>query len=273
MAKQGFNIPSHWWGKIIGATIGLLRGGITGALLGLFVGHLIDRFIYGLGGGVSRTRDAFFGAVFSTLGHISKADGRVTQAEINAAEALMRRLNLTEEERQRAIRFFQQGKAPGFDLEAVLTEFVRHSMFRHDLRIMFIELVLQAAMADGNISTAEQAVLARICAALHIPENIFVAMLRARQGGAYAYAGQSAGGGARPPVRGGSLKQAYATLGLKEDAGAAQVKSAYRKLISQYHPDKLVSRGLPEEMMEVAKTRVREINAAYDAIKAAKGIK
>jgi DnaJ like chaperone protein len=51
------------------------------------------------------------------------------------------------------------------------------------------------------------------------------------------------------------------------------VKKAYRKLVSQYHPDKLVSRGLPEEMMEMAKTRVREINKAYEHIKQARGIK
>jgi len=184
MGTQGFKIPNHWWGKLIGAVIGLLRGGITGALFGLFLGHLVDRFWYGLGGGVNRTRDAFFGAVFSTLGHISKADGRVTQAEIAAAEQLMRRLQLTEDERQRAIHFFQQGKASDFNLEAVLSEFVRQSMFRQDLRIMFIELLLQAALADGGLTTAEQGILARVCAVLHIPENIFSAMLRARQGGA-----------------------------------------------------------------------------------------
>jgi DnaJ like chaperone protein len=69
------------------------------------------------------------------------------------------------------------------------------------------------------------------------------------------------------------LAQSYAKLGLKEGASDADVKRAYRKLVSQYHPDKLVSRGLPEEMMEVAKTRVREINTAYDQIKANRGFK
>ena len=268
MSKTGFKIPTHWWGKIIGGIIGLMRGGIIGAVLGIFVGHMVDRFLAGLGG-VNRTRDAFFGAVFSALGHIAKSDGRVTQAEIVAAEQLMSRLQLTEAERQRAIGFFQQGKAADFNLEATLREFARHSMLRHDLRIMFIELLLEAALADGKLSTAEQAILTRACTVLHIPANIYSAMLRARQGGAQA----SSGSHQRGPGRGQSISQSYAALGLKADASTQEIKRAYRKLVGQYHPDKLVSRGLPDEMMDIAKKRVREINAAYDEIKAARGIK
>ncbi len=270
MNNNGFKIPGHWWGKLIGGIIGLMRGGFTGLIFGLFVGHMVDRFLTGLSGG-TRTRDAFFGALFSTLGHINKADGRVTRAEIEAAEQLMRRLQLTEAERQRAIVFFQQGKEQDFNLEETLREFARHSMLRHELRIMFIELLLEAALADGQMSPAEQAILVRTCNLLHIPANIFTAMLRARQvGGGYSGSQYQR----RPAVnQGQSLQQAYAALGINADASAQEIKRAYRKLVSQYHPDKLVSQGLPEEMMEMSKKRVREINAAYDKIKASKGIK
>ena len=268
MSNTGFRIPGHWWGKLIGGIIGLMRGGLVGAIFGIFLGHMVDRFLSGLGG-ASRTRDAFFGAMFSTLGHINKADGRVTKAEIAAAEQLMRRLQLTEDERQRAIAFFQQGKERGFNLEATLHEFARHSMLRHELRIMFVELLLEAAMSDGTLTAAEQAILVRSCTVLRIPANVFSAMLRARQGG-----GESAyGHRQQAPNRGQSMQQSYATLGLKADAGTQEIKRAYRKLVSQYHPDKLVSQGLPDEMMEMSKKRVREINAAYDNIKASRGIK
>jgi len=254
---------------LIGGVIGLLRGGITGAIFGLFVGHLVDRFLAGLGG-VNRTRDAFFSAMFSTLGHINKADGRVTQAEIAAAEELMRRLQLSAEERQNAIRLFQQGKQADFDLDSTLREFARHSMMRHDLRVMFIELLLQAATADGTLIAAEEQILQRACMVLNIPANVYAAMRQAHMGGAQA----GPGGGYRPaPRQSVSIDQDYAALGLKSDASAQDVKRAYRKLISQYHPDKLVSQGLPEEMMEISRNRVREINAAYDRIKAHKGIK
>jgi DnaJ like chaperone protein len=268
MAKTGFTLPNQWWGKLIGGIIGLMRGGLTGLIFGLFLGHMVDRFLSGLGG-ASRTRNAFFGAMFSTLGHINKADGRVTKAEIAAAEQLMRRLGLTEDERQRAIRYFQKGKEGDFNLEATLHEFYRHSMLRHELRIMFIELLLEAALADGNLSQPEQAILMRACTVLKIPAAIFSAMLRARQGGgSYQYSQQQTA-----PNQGLGENQAYATLGLKADASAQEIKRAYRKLVSQYHPDKLISQGLPEEMMEMSKKRVREINAAYDKIKTSRGIK
>ena len=266
--NTGFKLPTHWWGKLIGGIIGLMRGGLVGAVFGIFLGHMVDRFLSGLGG-AHRTRDAFFGAMFSTLGHINKADGRVTKAEIAAAEQLMRRLQLTEEERQRAIRFFQQGKERDFNLDATLHEFARHSMLRHELRIMFVELLLEAAMADGTLTSAEQAILMHSCTVLHIPANVFSAMLRARQGGG----GSAYGNRQQAPRRGESLQQSYDSLGIKADASAQEIKRAYRKLVSQYHPDKLVSQGLPEEMMEMSKKRVREINAAYDKIKESRGIK
>lgn len=268
MSNTGFTFPTHWWGKLIGGIIGLMRGGITGAIFGVFLGHMVDRFLGNLGG-ANRTRDVFFGAIFSTLGHIAKSDGRVTKAEIAAAEQLMRRLQLSEAERQRAISFFQKGKETGFNLEATLKEFARHSMLRHELRIMFIELLIETSLADGSLTMGEQAIMTRVCTVLHIPAEIYTAMLRARQGGAGAYSrgNQQAPGHAQP------IDQSYATLGLKADATDQEVKRAYRKLVGQYHPDKLVSRGLPDEMMDMAKKRVREINAAYDQIKSTRGIK
>jgi DnaJ like chaperone protein len=253
---------------VIGGVIGLLRGGFAGLVLGVFIGHFVDRFLAGLGN-ARRTRDAFFGAMFSTLGHINKADGRVTRAEIEAAEELMRRLQLSETERQRAIRYFNEGKQPGFDLAGTLREFARHSMLRHELRIMFVELLLDAAVSDGALTQAEQVILAQACQVLHIPANVFAAMLRARQVGA----GSAQGGQRRAASQGPTLQQSYATLGLESNAGDQEVKRAYRKLVSKYHPDKLISQGLPDEMMEVSKRRVREINAAYDTIKASRGIK
>ena len=266
MNKDFSGIPRHWWGKIIGAFLGLLRGGLSGAILGAFIGHMADRFFSGLSGG-NATRQVFFHALFSTLGHINKADGRVTKAEIAAAEALMRRLQLTAEERKRAVEFFEQGKGSNFRLEQSLRQFAQHTMMRHDLRQMFIEILLDGASADGTISRAEQAVLAQVCRALHIPVELFSAMLNARRAHGGANYRQQTSNRKLP------IQQAYATLGIGESVSDAEVKKAYRKLVRQYHPDKLISRGLPEEMMEKAKTRVREINGAYDQIKQSRGFK
>jgi len=268
MTAESFNIPRHWWGKIIGAVLGLLKGGFTGAVLGALLGHMVDRFIASISG-VGNTRDTFFQALFCSLGHLSKADGQVTQAEIRMAESLMARMQISGDDRRRAIAFFNQGKQAGFKLNEALRAFVQNSITRFDLRQMFMGILVDAAFASGRITPAEQAVLVNIARELRIPQQVFAAMLFARQGGGGAQQGSRSETG----VIRGSLDQAFAQLGLTDKASDAEIKRAYRKLVSQYHPDKLVSRGLPEEMMEMAKTRVREINVAYEQIKAARGFK
>jgi DnaJ like chaperone protein len=286
MSGNSFNIPRHWWGKIIGGLIGLFRGGLLGAVVGVLLGHLVDRFLAGIVG-VGATQRAFYDALFASLGHLSKADGRVTETEIRMVESLMQQMKIGGEERQRAIRLFNQGKQAGFDLEAALQSFVQHSVVRQDLRQMFLDILIQAAWSSGSVTPAEHVILRRVAQALRISEQLFTAMMESRgaaqgapQGAAWESAegggrwgGGSGGAGARRrPIRSApTLDQDYAKLGLTRQASDAEVKRAYRKLVSQYHPDKLVSRGLPEEMMEVAKNRVREINTAYDRIKQARG--
>ena len=281
MTTKSFNIPRHWWGKIIGGILGLFRGGLTGALFGVFLGHMIDRFLASFTG-VGTTKKSFFEALFSSLGYIAKADGQVTETEIRMVESLMERMQITGEERQRAIRYFNQGKEEGFDLDAALHSFIQHSVVRQDLRLMFMEILVEAAFSSGRISQEEHAILLQIARALRIPGQVFAAMMQARgaPSGSYGQGGRGQGGysqgssyRARSNNSLGSLDQAYAQLGLSRKASDSEVKKAYRKLVSQYHPDKLVSRGLPEEMMTIAKTRVREINTAYDQIKQVRGFK
>ena len=279
MSADSFNIPRHWWGKIIGAVIGLFRGGLTGVLIGALLGHFIDRFLAGVIG-VGATQKAFFDALFATLGHLAKADGRVTETEIHMVESLMQQMRISGEDRQRAIRLFNRGKQADFDLDEALQPFLQHAVVRQDLRRMFMEILVEAAFSSGSVSQAEQTVLLRVATALRIPAELFAAMLQARgaaQGAAWRAAGGAyradAGAGRRPVSSAASLDQAYAHLGLNRAASDAEVKRAYRKLVSQYHPDKLVSRGLPEEMMEMAKTRVRDINTAYGQIKQSRGFK
>lgn len=274
MSANSFNIPRHWWGKIIGAVIGLFRGGLLGALVGALLGHMVDRFLAGVIG-VGATQKAFFDALFASLGHLSKADGRVTETEIRLVESLMQQMKIGGADRQRAIRLFNQGKQADFELEATLRPFVQHSVVRQDLRQVFMEILVEAAWSSGSVTPAEQAVLQRVAEALKIPGQLFAAMMQARGAGRGAASGGgragAGGAGQRRVATVASLDQAYAQLGLTSQASDADVKRAYRKLVSQYHPDKLVSRGLPEEMMEVAKSRVREINTAYDRIKQARG--
>ena len=266
---KSFDVPRHWWGKILGGMLGLFKGGISGLLIGALLGHMVDRFIAGFVG-VSKTQHAFFDALFACLGHLSKADGRVTPREIQMVESLMAQMQITGDHRQRAIRLFNQGKQADFDLDTALRPFVQASAVRMDLRQMFTEILVEAAFSSGSVSPEESAILERVATRLRIPGPVFAAMMNARGGAPGGGPGGSRRAAGRPAQ---SLEQSFAQLGLKSSASDAEVKKAYRKLVSQYHPDKLVSRGLPEEMMEMAKTRVREINKAYEHIKQTRGIK
>lgn len=250
------DIPRHWIGKLIGAALGFFKGGIFGALLGGYIGHIFDQWISG-GRSAKRVQQVFFDSLFATLGNLAKADGRVSEAEVAMAENLMKNMALSSEERDRAIRQFTRGKQPDFVLFTELQHFVRISLLRPDLRRMFIDILLAAATADGGLTQPEYAVINQVASILRIPQQLLEQMIAAHQPGTgYSAAGRRQTG-----------PDPYAVLGISRNASDAQVKRAYRKLISQNHPDKLVARGLPKEMMELAKQRASEINRAYDRIK------
>jgi len=257
-----------WIGKLIGVVIGYMLGGVLGALAGLVLGHWADRRLsvtrIGLGN-VRAIRETFFSATFSVMGHVCKVDGRVSEAEIAAAESVMRHMNLSGEQRREAIGHFQAGKRADFDLDAVLDAFRRASHGQSLLIRMFLEIQIQAALADGQVDQAEREALLYIARRLGVSESDYSRLEAFLRSGAQRAAGGAASSGP-------SLDDAYEELGVSRQAGDAEVKRAYRKLMNQHHPDKLVSRGLPESMIKVAQERTQAIQAAYEAVKKSRGM-
>ncbi len=258
-----------WWGKVIGGAFGFMLGGPLGAVLGAAFGHQFDKGLDGVDrealapGDTERVQVAFFTATFSVMGHMAKADGQVTRDEIALAQAVMARMELTPPMRQAAIRLFDQGKQAGFPLDDVLDQFRREAHRRRNLLRMFLEIQLQAALADGTLHAAERRVLERVCERLGLARaerDALEAAFRAERHHQRTRPTQ-------PPV----LADAYAILGVDERAGDAEVKRAYRRLLSQHHPDKLVAKGLPEEMMKLATQKTHEIRQAYEAVREARG--
>ena len=169
----------NWQGKALGALIGVLAGGPVGALAGAFIGHLFDAHAdladregtaddSGYGAASPHIEEAFFRATFQTMGHIAKADGRVSEDEIRAARAMMAELRLSERDVQRAIELFTEGKARDFPLEPTLRDLYRLCSHRPDLCRMFIQIQLQAALWSGSLHPAARRVLSRACAALNV---------------------------------------------------------------------------------------------------------
>lgn len=266
--KVGEAMRTHSTALILGGLIGLFSGGFTGMLLGAGVCFLIARWI-------RRTvkkynpQEAFFRATFSVMGKLAKADGRVTESEIVFARQVMAQMRLNEARQRMAIEFFTQGKEDDFDLAAVLKPLETLFRLQPPLKFAFIELQLQAAMADGEISPAEAALIAEICAHLALTQHEVEALIARMQAqdNFHRHGGASGGFGANHAQL---LSDAYGVLGVTEEASDAEVKKAYRRLMSQHHPDKLVAKGLPEEMMEMAKTKAQEIQAAYERVRQAR---
>ncbi len=266
-----------WWGKIVGGAFGFVIGGPLGAALGAALGHTVDRGMHGVEGAgrinqQERIQAAFFSATFSVMGHLAKADGHVSEHEIELAEGVMRQMNLDARQRQAAIDLFNQGKSADFDLDAAVEQLRRECGRRTNLIQLFIELQLQAAYADGRMAEAEERLLLHICRLLNFPEERFRLLERMMRGEQGAHRGGGRQRGEAPAGGGMSLDDAYAILGVSREASNDEVKKAYRRLMSQHHPDKLVSKGLPDEMIEVAKTKTQEIGSAYEVIKAERGI-
>ena len=137
---------------------------------------------------------------------------------------------------------------------------------------MFMEIQLQAAYADGQITALEEQLLLDICRKLGIPEMLFRGLERMIQAELhFAGAGRTGGAKGAPVDTGPSLEDAYAILNVSADASDGEVKKAYRRQLSQHHPDKLVAKGLPEEMMKLAATKTHEIRQAYELIGSARG--
>jgi len=250
--------------KLIGFIAGFYFLGFFGALLGLFAGSFIDRLrAYGAGA-MNPLQNAlrqavFLETLFIAMGKLAKADGVVTQEEISHVEQFMQKMGMTAEHRQQAIAWFKQGSAPGFDMSPACCRFMSVCGHTKNLKQVLLVYLIVMALADGEFHPAEQALLAEIAAQLGYDDLAFRQLLEMVLNQSHFGAGQASSADA--------LEDAYKALGVEKDSTDAEIKRAYRKLISQYHPDKLMGQGVPEDMIVVATEQTKEIQLAYDLIK------
>ncbi|NCO46433.1 MAG: co-chaperone DjlA, partial [Vibrio sp.] len=263
----------HIFGKILGAFFGFLFGGPFGAFFGLFLGHQFDKArrlnqagfktsSFGSGPSQTERQDEFFKAAFAVMGHVAKAKGQVTKEEIQLATIMMERMNLHGEQRKAAQDAFREGKESGFPLEEVLERVRLSTGGRFDLLQFFLELQISAAFADGDVHPSERNVLHKIARSLGFSSDQLERRLRMQEAAFRFQQGGNFGGQQQGYQQSGQWQQAaqaerltdaYDVLGVSKDADAKEIKRAYRKLMNEHHPDKLMAKGLPPEMMNVAK--------------------
>ena len=250
--------------KLAGAIFGYFSGGFFGALLGFFIGSFIDRSIrYGLGGvnplSHAHRESVFLRTVFMLMGKIAKADGHISQNEIAHVEMLFEKLRMTTEHRQQAIILFKQGAAADFDLKPVMREFMAVCGHTNSLKQMLLVYLIVMALADGNLDPAEETLLLEIAQQLSYSPDAFRQILAMIINQSHFAGGQAS--------TASSLEDAYKALGVSKESTDQEVKRAYRKLMSQYHPDKLMGQGVPQDMIAVATAQAQEVQIAYDLIK------
>jgi len=255
-----------YYGKIIAAIIGLLTLGPIGLLIGLIVGHYFDSGLlraklFTSPEQLQRIQRSFFETSFLLLGYLAKSDGHISKEEVDHTENIIAQLQLDTAQRKEAIDLFQRGAKEDFDPEPTLFSFVDLCGSHARLKQTLLIFQLSMALADTRIDDAEHAALQKIASLLGFSSaqlEQLLNMVRAQE----SFHQQA---GAPSPTT--SLADAYAALGMQDSASDQQVKRAYRKLMSENHPDKLIAQGVPEDMLKIGTEKSQEIQAAYEVIK------
>lgn len=245
-----------WLGKIVGGTLGFALGGPLGAIAGAALGHTFDatdnqypraRLSYH-----EEAQMTFFVATFSMLAKVAHADGRISPEEIQAVEDFMaNELNLTPESKRFAVEIFETAINSPMAFQDFAGQFYHQFHNQPRLLDLMIDVLLRLSVADGALSDSEEKLISSAARIFRFSEQKYNE-LKAR----YAP----------------DFEKYYAILGIHSRASDDEIKRQYRKLVKEYHPDKIASKGLPEEFNKFANDKFREIQDAYDAVKQERGL-
>lgn len=235
------------WGKLVGGAAGFALGGPLGALIGALAGHAVDRATGG-GGDQAASGDgtrqiAFTIGVIVLSAKMAKADGVVTRDEIAAFRQIFR---VPPHETKNVGRLFNQARRDARGFEPYARQLA--GMFKDNPTVLeeLLGALFHIAKADGVVDPAELDFLRQVADIFGFPASEFDRI----------YAGNVAPGEADP----------YRILGVSPDVSDDALKAAYRRLIRENHPDKLIAEGMPAEFVNLATERMAAINAAHDRI-------
>ncbi len=258
-----------WFGKIIGGILGYSIGGPLGMIAGAVFGHMLDKSAemekdgssgdrrgryYFYNTGYNRSQMVFFVGAFSMLAKLASADGQISDAARRKIDEFMTRdLNLSGQSYDYAWSIFNQALNQDSSFENLADQFYENFRQSPQLLTLMIDIFYRVALVDGRMSPNEERLVDYAVRAFRLSEAMHESIRR------------------RYNVKGSS--KAYAVLGLTENATEAEIKKAYRKLILEYHPDTVASKGMADEFKEYATKKFREIQEAYETICRERNIK
>lgn len=254
------------WGKLAGAAAGLAVGGPLGALLGGIAGHIYDNWRNEAKGRAAQPaapfadpletrRVAFATAVIALGAKLAKADGVVSRVEVQAFKELF---DVRDEDVGGIARIFDEARRTPEGFEPYAHQIARLFAYEPAVLEELLDQLFALAAADGAVQPAELAFLARVATIFGFDQRGFDA-IRARYGAAHP----------RPAE---PTPDDYKVLGLARDASDDTIKRTWRRLVREHHPDRLIAKGVPEELIREANARLAAINAAYDRIAKERGI-
>lgn len=221
-------------------------------------------------GYTGKNQVVFFIALFSVLGRMARVDGRIRPAELALNRKVMDQLKLNPQQQQLATRLFSTGTQADFNLDQVLGRFNRLCSHRVSLLQIFVEVQLQMALADGEIHSAEQELLNKICKHLDISQAIFnriekrVRVIKPAEGPQPQ---------PKKTAKAMSLASACELLEVSRWDSEQSITQAYRRQLSLHHPDKMMARGSDDAEIQAAIVRMQDIKRAYEIVSKAKKIR
>lgn len=264
-------------GKLIGGTLGCLIGGPLGGILGVAIGHSFDKTrstasngsepLHGRRREYQQNQMTFFVAAFSMLGKMAAADGNVSDSERDTVRAFMQNeLHLSLQDQNFAMRIFDTAAASGETFDKFAQQFYECFMYEPQMIDMMMDILVRLCFADGTLSEREGQFIARAAMCFRYPAGN-VENLKIKYGYRKDDAGSSGSRNNYQADPDGDLGVAYSVLGCSPSDADDVVKSRYKKLIKEYHPDIIASKGLPEEFTEFANKKFNQIQQAYETIK------
>lgn len=250
----------RWWGKGLGATFGWAAGGPWGAAIGLLLGNSADA----VAPDPRRWRDlkvaaslaGWYPALFAVLGHVARADGRVSRGDVRFARSLMARLRLSGRQRNVAVRAYNDGRDPAFRPEPSLLRLRSVAGDDKGLAEGFLAVLISAAAVDATPGARALFLLRRCAILLGVPAQRLEALL----------------GASGADRKSGDRAAAYRTLGLSAAATDREVKLAYRRLMHRHHPDRLGT-AASASLHAAAARRTAEIRRAWEVIRSHRNIR
>jgi len=238
------------WGKILGGVGGFAIGGPLGAIIGAVAGHAVDRMRDASTQNSDATKSVAFTIGVVVLGaKMAKADGRVTPDEV---EAFKQVFQVPPHEVKNVARVFDQARKDSAGFEPYAGQIA--GMFRGNESVLeeLLYCLTFIARADGKLTDQESVYLKAVSDIFGLDQAAFERIT------AITYNADQA--------------NPYQVLGVDKSISDKDLKSAYRKLVRENHPDRLVAQGMPEEFIEIANRKLASINVAYDAIAAERGL-